>query len=109
MAQKKERSFFQDVYKVVFRIPAGKVVSYGQIAAFLGKPRSGRTVGWAMHGSPQGIPWFRVIKKSGELPFEGITFDSTNQRELLSKEGITFLENGRVDIKQHMWQIDLLM
>lgn len=107
MAQKKESAFFQNVYQVVSRIPSGKVVSYGQIAAFLGKPRSGRTVGWAMHGSPQGIPWHRVIMKSGKLPLEGTCFGYTNQRELLTKEGVTFLQNGYVDIKSHLWQIKI--
>ncbi|MFQ5814285.1 MAG: MGMT family protein, partial [Anaerolineae bacterium] len=40
--------FFQRVYEIVARIPRGKVVTYGQIAAALGDPRQARTVGWAL-------------------------------------------------------------
>ena len=109
MAEKRENLFFQRVYDVVARIPAGKVVTYGQIAAYLGKPRSARIVGWAMHSAPQGIPWYRVVMKSGALPFEGVSFDNTSQHQLLADEGISFLVNGFVDIDQHMWQIKLPM
>ena len=47
----KEQSFFERVYKVVKKIPAGKVTTYGAIAKFLGSPSSSRTVGWAMNAS----------------------------------------------------------
>jgi methylated-DNA-protein-cysteine methyltransferase related protein len=104
---KKNNLFFQKVYAIVSRIPSGKVVSYGQIAAFLGNPRSSRMVGLAMHGAHQSIPWHRVVMKSGKLPFDGVSFDSTSQKELLAHEGITFFEDGTVDMKKHIWQIEL--
>ena len=40
--------FFQQVYAIVGQIPHGKVMSYGQIARELGRPRAAREVGWAM-------------------------------------------------------------
>lgn len=43
-----EDGFFEQVYAIVRLIPKGKVVSYGQIARTLGKPRGARAVGWAM-------------------------------------------------------------
>ena len=36
------------VYRVVRRIPAGQVATYGQIAALSGMPRAARQVGWAL-------------------------------------------------------------
>ena len=45
----KKISFFQKVYKVVKKIPYGKVTTYGAIAKYLGTPSSSRTVGWATH------------------------------------------------------------
>ena len=45
MSEEKKNSFFEEVYKVVARIPAGKVMSYGQIARVLGAPRAARQVG----------------------------------------------------------------
>ncbi|MFB0536550.1 MAG: MGMT family protein, partial [Anaerolineae bacterium] len=55
--------FFSRVYRLVSMIPRGKVASYGQIARMLGSPRGARTVGWALHGLPEGtdVPWHRVI------------------------------------------------
>ena len=38
MSEENKNSFFEEVYKVVARIPAGKVMSYGQIARVLGAP-----------------------------------------------------------------------
>ena len=38
-------AFCREVYAVVRDIPAGKVISYGEIAALLGKPQCSRMVG----------------------------------------------------------------
>ena len=40
--------FNEQVYSIVEKIPCGKVVSYGQIAWILGRPRGARLVGRAM-------------------------------------------------------------
>lgn len=58
-------SFFHQVHALVSHIPSGKVASYGQIAGMLGDPRRARTVGWAMHGCQEGLPWHRVVKADG--------------------------------------------
>ncbi|HOY43929.1 MAG TPA: MGMT family protein, partial [bacterium] len=47
-------SIFQSIHKLVAKIPPGRVATYGQIAAMLGVPGGARTVGWAMHGLPEG-------------------------------------------------------
>ena len=39
--------FFEAIYRLVRQIPPGKVVSYGQIALYLGRPRASRVVGCA--------------------------------------------------------------
>lgn len=99
--------FFQKVYEIVARVPAGKVVSYGQIAAYLGYPRSSRMVGWAMHSAPSGIPWQRVVLKSGKLPFDNSISIDSNQYDLLSREGVTFREDRTVNMEKHLWKINL--
>ena len=53
--------FFDEVYRIVARIPHGKVASYGQIARLLGRPGAARQVGWAMRHCPGGLPWQRVV------------------------------------------------
>lgn len=94
--------FYEEVYKVVGKIPFGKVVSYGQISRYLGRIRSAREVGRAMRYCNLDIPCHRVVMADGSVT-GGV--HSTLRRELLESEGITFLEDGRVDMKQH--QLDL--
>lgn len=96
-------SFFREVYRIVSQIPYGKVASYGQIARILGAPRSARIVGYAMRNCPEGLPWYRVIKADGALA-SGVLPDLC--RDLLEDEGVTFLPDGRVNMKAHQWETD---
>jgi methylated-DNA-protein-cysteine methyltransferase-like protein len=102
--------FFQKVYEVVSKIPSGKVATYGQIAALLGESRSARIVGWAMKAAPEELklPCHRVVNKLGELAPNYAFGDKTVQRTILKSEGITFLRNGKINMKKHLWQEILL-
>jgi len=86
--------FYNQIYEVVKQIPLGKVVSYGKIAAALGRPRSSREVGRAMRVCPaEDIPWQRVVMADGSITGG----DYANERKaLLESEGVTFLSDGRV-------------
>ena len=97
--------FFQRVYEVVAGIPKGKVVTYGQIAAALGDPRQARTVGWALHSTPEwlDIPWHRVVNSSGGISTRHIIGDLNIQRKLLEDEEIVFNEDGRLDLERYRW------
>lgn len=97
-----EKSFFDRVYAVVARIPYGRVVSYGQIAAHLGNPQGARMVGWAMRVCPEGLPWQRVVKADGSIA-GGVWAEL--RRELLAQEGVGFLPDGRVDMKTCRWDL----
>ena len=99
--------FFKNIYEIVALIPSGKVLSYGQIARYLGSPQSSRLVGWAMHSCPEGLPWYRVIKKSGEIPFYEGSMESVSQREWLEREGIEFLTDGTINMDMYEWEIEL--
>ena len=97
--------FFWRVYALLRQVPCGKVVTYGQIAAMLGAPRMARQVGYALHVNPEPgvIPCHRVVNRFGGLS-PAFAFGGDNQqRILLEGEGVTFLEDGRVDMKKHMW------
>ncbi|MCL4515667.1 MAG: methylated-DNA--[protein]-cysteine S-methyltransferase [Firmicutes bacterium] len=99
------KEFFQEVYKIVARIPRGKVATYGQIAALLGNPGSARTVGWAMWEAPahMGLPCHRVVNRLGAMA-PAHTFGGEGiQRAMLEKEGVTFKPNGCVDLEKHLW------
>jgi len=95
-------SFFKQVYTIVEQIPVGKVVSYGQIARMLDRPRAAREVGWAMRYCPEYLPWQRVVKVDGSIA--GVMFADI-RRAILESENITFLPDGRVDIESCRWHV----
>lgn len=59
--------FVEAVLEVVADIPPGKVMTYGQIAAVLGS-RGARVVGQVMARYGSEVPWWRVIRASGQPP-----------------------------------------
>lgn len=96
-------STFERIYDVVRSIPMGKVMTYGQVALLAGNPRWARVVGYALHKNPEPgvIPCHRVVNRNGRLA-PGFAFGGTDaQSMLLEGEGVTFLENGLVDLEKH--------
>lgn len=91
--------FFSQVYEVVKLIPAGRVTSYGAIAAYLGSPGAARMVGWAMNAShhhPDFVPAHRVVNRNGLLTGKH-HFDTPNvMKELLENEGLLFDDNDQI-------------
>lgn len=99
------KQYFKLVYDLVSQIPKGKVATYGQIAAMLGNPRNGRTVGWAMRMTPDNLnlPCHRVVNREGRLA-PGYAFGGQEvQRALLEAEGVPFTKDGRIDLKKCLW------
>lgn len=97
--------FFKRVYDIVAQIPAGCVMTYGQIAQILGNPRAARAVGYAMNGAPpaRNLPCHRVVNRLGTMAPGYLFGGQENQRHLLEQEGVTFLADGRIDLKKHLW------
>ena len=92
--------FYKQIYAVVDQIPLGKVVSYGQVARMLGRPRAAREVGWAMRCCPENLPWQRVVMSDGSIT-GGVYADI--RWMLLEDEGVAFLPDGRVDMEACQW------
>ncbi len=94
------------MYRLVRRVPRGKVVTYGQVAAILGQPRGARAVGvalGALRGSlVESVPWQRVINAAGRCTHRD-GFWADIQRERLEEEGVRFDADGRVDLKTTRW------
>ena len=88
--------FFQEVYNIVAAIPEGKVMSYGQIARLLGRPRAAREVGRALRFCPEHLPWQRVVMADGAIAVGG---HGETRKALLEAEGVIFLPDGRVNMK----------
>jgi methylated-DNA-protein-cysteine methyltransferase-like protein len=97
----KEANFFNKVYKLVRKVPSGKVVTYGQIAEAL-KTRDARKIGWALHANfDPNTPCHRVVNKEGRLaPHFAFDGEAEQKRRLLA-DGVGFTEEGLVDLKRH--------
>ena len=92
------------IYLVVREIPAGRVATYGQIAAIIGNC-SARMVGYAMAAVPPGsdVPWQRVINAQGKISPRGDGSGVMEQRNRLEAEGIVFSPEGKVELRQVRW------
>ncbi|MEE9432033.1 MAG: methylated-DNA--[protein]-cysteine S-methyltransferase [Melioribacteraceae bacterium] len=102
---KTKQDFFDKVYKVVAKIPYGKVTTYGAIAEVCGIKSSARTVGWAINGTKEsGLPCHRVVNRLGELTGKLHFGEPTLMEDLLRSEGVEFTEEGRVEMKKYFWQ-----
>ena len=94
--------FDREVYALVRRIPAGRMVTYGQVASMLGRPRAARAVGGAMRRCPAGVPWHRVVNAQGRISRRKRAASMLTQRMMLEREGVA-LHRGRVDLSRHGW------
>lgn len=102
-------SFFSRVYAAVRKIPAGKVATYGQIAAVLGSPRAAQAVGWALAVcDPKLVPWQRVVGKDGWLTIVNEHLPADMQAQLLEREGLRVEQlNGVwrvINFPEHLWK-----
>jgi methylated-DNA-protein-cysteine methyltransferase-like protein len=94
------------VYALVCRIPAGQVVTYGQVAALVGRARSARAVGGAMGRCPDDVPWHRVVNAQGAIARRRRESGMLTQRIRLEQEGIR-LRRGRVPLARYRWEPDM--
>jgi methylated-DNA-protein-cysteine methyltransferase-like protein len=98
------RTYRERVYETVRQIPAGKVMTYGQIAFILGEGYTARTVGYVMHGADtEDVPWQRVINSQGKCSTGRLTIPVNLQRELLEAEGVVFNDKGKCDLARFQW------
>jgi len=95
----------QRIYDFVRRVPPGRVVTYGQVAAVVGGCTA-RIVGYAMAAVPfwEEVPWQRVINSRGEVSARRHGDGELAQRELLEAEGVLFDARGRIDLARYRWE-----
>jgi len=100
-----DKQYRERVYRIVRRIPRGRVMTYGQIAYILGEGYTPRTVGFVMHGADEAnTPWQRVINSQGRCSTGRIVLPEDKQQRLLKAEGIKFDKTGRCDLEIYLWQ-----
>lgn len=86
--------FTRRVLAVVRRVPPGRVITYGDVAALAGRPGAARAVGNIMRtASVPGLAYHRVIAAGGRLG--GYGGQGALKAGLLRAEGIVVV-GGRV-------------
>lgn len=87
-------SFTERVIQLIQQIPAGSVMTYGQIAKLAGSPKGARQVVRILHSSSgkYQLPWHRVVNAKGEIGFQDEEM-FLSQKMALESEGIEFREN----------------
>jgi methylated-DNA-protein-cysteine methyltransferase-like protein len=93
------------IYRVVRRIPRGRLATYGQIASLSGLEGHARQVGYALHALPSDttVPWHRVVNAKGMVSPRSCPGADIDQRLRLEAEGVTFDAHGRVALEQYRW------
>ncbi len=90
-----------EILNAVSEIPEGRVASYGQIARLIGRDKNSRLVGKVLSMAELygDFPCHRVVNHSGRL-----VPGWTEQKRLLSGEGVEFKDENHVDMKKYQWQ-----
>ncbi len=113
------------VWKIVWQIPPGQVLTYGQIASMIPVPAgmdvksyeriAPRWVGYAMRRcltddlnnpsdqSQPSIPWQRVINSQGKISLPEGSYSAAQQRIRLEAEGVEFGRQEQVDLGRYGW------
>jgi methylated-DNA-protein-cysteine methyltransferase related protein len=87
------------IFLALAQIPAGKVITYGNLAKLAGMPNGARLAGRLMCELPAGssLPWHRVINSQGKLSLPENSDSYSEQIRRLQKEGIQ-INNGKIKL-----------
>lgn len=117
-------SVYGEVYKIVKKIPRGRVLTYGLISDMLEKRLSAQGVGWAMRALPgptkkgkppdgkigkpafdsKSVPWHRVVNSFGGISTsKNPNMPPDLQKNLLESEGIEFDSEDKLNLSKHLW------
>lgn len=95
--------FRNKVYSIVALIPEGRLMTYGDIAAFAGHPYAARQVGGLAHFGPTELPWHRVVNRLGECA-SGYYGGKDGHRQVLEAEGFVVKDYQVVDFATRRWK-----
>jgi methylated-DNA-protein-cysteine methyltransferase-like protein len=100
--------FRESVINFIKKIPKGKVVSYGQVAAAAGSPRASRQAGSILMRLTQDdgqVPWWRVVNNKGIISIKG-NWEVTKelQKEMLTSEGVKVDLDFKLDIEKYRFK-----
>lgn len=103
-------NFNEAVFEAVRKVPAGRVATYGQIAAIIGRPRAARAVGNTLHHNPYepgavpdeiAVPCHRVVNAAGKLADAFSFAGPIEQKIRLEREGVKVSVDYVVDLEKY--------
>ncbi|VAW44161.1 hypothetical protein MNBD_GAMMA02-1359 [hydrothermal vent metagenome] len=99
------QDFTLKIIQTIATIPAGKVATYGQIAAMAGNHRGARQVSRVLHtcSSKYQLPWHRVIGAAGKISIPKDQSGYLRQKKKLQQEGIEFGLSDTIDLSTYQW------
>ncbi|MFC4100658.1 MGMT family protein [Paenibacillus xanthanilyticus] len=99
--------FTREVVEIIKRIPEGRVMTYGQVAASAGSPRGARQVVRILHTQTKAhrLPWHRVVNSKGEIALQE---DEGRMKQMmyLESEGVEVDADGRIDLAKYRHEPD---
>ncbi len=100
----------EKVYEFLRTIPKGKVVTYGQIAEYLGNRQLARVVGNILHNNPDEYkyPCYKVVDSKGNLSKHFVFGGIEKQKEKLEEEGIV-VKNYKVDLNKYKMKYEIIL
>lgn len=95
----------ETVYKILRKIPKGKVLTYKKLAILSGV-KSPRVIGNILHRNPDSHlnPCHRVVSSTGKLAEHFAFGGIKGQTWKLKSEGVE-VKNGKVDLSKFLWKI----
>ncbi|GGG21552.1 putative methylated-DNA--protein-cysteine methyltransferase [Rhodococcoides trifolii] len=87
-------SFDREVYAVTRTIPRGRTLTYGQVAALIGRPKAAQAVGRALGRNPVPIvvPCHRILGAGTEVGGFSAPGGAATKAKILAAEGVAGFE-----------------
>ena len=100
----------EQVYEMLKMLPKGKVITYGQIAEYIGNKKLARVVGNILHNNPNEneYPCYKVVDRKGNLSKHFAFGGIDKQKEKLENEGIK-VKDYNVDLKKYQISSDFII
>ncbi|MDV6377260.1 MGMT family protein [Sporosarcina sp. GW1-11] len=100
------QTFTEKAVAIIRQIPAGHVMTYGQVASEAGNPRGARQVVRVLHSMSKkyDLPWHRIINAQGGISTpDNAEAKGDTQRQRLESEGIQFDDKGKIPLDIYRW------
>ena len=98
-----KKLFNERCYKILRKVPRGKVTTYKAIARKL-NIKAYRAIGNALHVNPYApkVPCHRVVKSNGEIG--GFASGTKNKIKMLRLEGIQ-IKNNKINLNKYLYKL----